>query len=870
MYTFIDGVQFYDKDEVDDLFAQNGSTGLSDRLYQEVIDRAAADDALGVRIDQEAGRLTQESNMRLLGDQTLTNQLTAIEQLWSTLISANFIDTDSNAIVVDDSGKSVRQIAHDEFYRQLVTDADDVKHQLDTLKELADYLQNNPTILTDIYTKLGLTWSLDTPTDFGTFDFSRVLTATDVDSAIVELHNTLVSKVGDLTQLTTTFKGNLVGAINEVKALAVAGGGGGGGGSGGADTTQLEAKLNAEIAARTHGDTDLGNRITASVGTLASLTTTAKDNLVAAVNEVQSEVNTTTSTANTANSTANTAKSTADTNKTAIGTLSSLTTTAKTNLVAAVNELQTEVNTATSTANTAKSTADTNKTAIGTLSSLTTTAKTNLVAAVNEVQSEVNTAKSTADTAKSTADTAKSTADTAKSTADTAKSTANTNKTAIGTLSSLTTTAKTNLVAAVNELQTEVNTKLARYSTTMLSGGFVSSSGGYISLRDFWNKLVERYGPSAEVHFVWSVDKSGFVSLDGTANTTSVYIDGCTVIYDSRGRPNEPWTAFHALVLNRDYTPYIMSADVTDSTTTLSTNKIYRLASVSDVRAAGNTYRYTYVVDSDAKLTAWANNDKSSGQDYTSVLIRKGTWTSSKGVNLTAAGTKVVVGEPGSKLVFTVRNNYSLYYLGNRPSDGYMQGVTLQCESGAGLFNCVNLTNCVVSAASYGFAGCTNLTSCSAIVTTTTNNSPSHGFIDCTNLTSCYGSGTGTGNNGYGYGFVRCDNISHCTGTGTGTTGYGFSGCTNLTSCSGYGSGTGSNGYGFGDCTNLTSCSGSGTGTTGYGFANCQCVILSKAGSRCTSAVFNSCYASNAKNSTYACADTANGGFNNTTNPSEG
>ena len=233
MYTFIDGVQFYDKDEVDGLFAQNGSTGMSGRLDQEIIDRAAADDALGARIDQEvqelsykltqeaqelSDKLTQESNMRLLGDQALSNQLTAIEQLWSTLVSANFIDTDSSAIVSDDSGKSIRQIAHDEFYRQMVTDADDVKQQLDTLKELADYLQNNPTILTDVYTKMGLTWSLDTPTDFGTFDFSGVLTATDIDSAIVELYNMLVNKAGDLTQLTTSFKGNIVGAVNELDA----------------------------------------------------------------------------------------------------------------------------------------------------------------------------------------------------------------------------------------------------------------------------------------------------------------------------------------------------------------------------------------------------------------------------------------------------------------------------------------------------------------------------------------------------------------------------------------------------------------------------------------------------------------------------
>lgn len=227
MYTLIDGVQFYDKDEIDDLFAQNGHTGLSDRINQEATDRAAADAALGARIDQEivdridgddaiADRLAQESNIRLLGDQTLANQLTALEQLWSTLIAANFIDTDNNNIISDDSGKSVRQIAHDEFYRQLVTDADNVKQQLDTLKELADYLQNNPTILTDIYTKLGVTWSLDTPTDFGVFDFSTVLNATDIDSAIVELYNVFNNKIGDLTQLTTTFKTNIVGAINEL------------------------------------------------------------------------------------------------------------------------------------------------------------------------------------------------------------------------------------------------------------------------------------------------------------------------------------------------------------------------------------------------------------------------------------------------------------------------------------------------------------------------------------------------------------------------------------------------------------------------------------------------------------------------------
>ena len=89
------------------------------------------------------------------------------------------------------------------------------------------------------------------------------------------------------------------------------------------------------------------------------------------------------------------------------------------------------------------------------------------------------------------------------------------------------------------------------------------------------------------------------------------------------------------------------------------------------------------MVDSNAKLTAWANNDKSGGQDYTSVLIRKGTWTSSKGVNLDAAGTKVVVGEAGSKLVFNGVEK-GLYYndLPTGP-DYYMRDVTVK-NTGSG------------------------------------------------------------------------------------------------------------------------------------------------------------------------------------------
>lgn len=108
------------------------------------------------------------------------------------------------------------------------------------------------------------------------------------------------------------------------------------------------------------------------------------------------------------------AKSEADTNATAIGDLTTLTTTAKTDLVSAINEVDSEASTANATAVQADGKADTNATAIGTLANLDTTAKTNLVSAVNEVNGNV------------------------------------------GTLSSLSTTAKTSSVAAINEVDSEI------------------------------------------------------------------------------------------------------------------------------------------------------------------------------------------------------------------------------------------------------------------------------------------------------------------------------------------------------------------------------------------------------------------------------
>ena len=100
-------------------------------------------------------------------------------------------------------------------------------------------------------------------------------------------------------------------------------------------------------------------RVTAVTGALTSLTTSAKGTLVAAINEHDTE----------------------------IGTLTSLTTSAKNNLVAAINEHDTELGNVGSLTTTAKNVAgaiNEHDTEIGDLTKLNTTNKTSLVNAVNE------------------------------------------------------------------------------------------------------------------------------------------------------------------------------------------------------------------------------------------------------------------------------------------------------------------------------------------------------------------------------------------------------------------------------------------------------------------------------------------------------
>jgi hypothetical protein len=110
---------------------------------------------------------------------------------------------------------------------------------------------------------------------------------------------------------------------------------------------------------------------------------------------------------------------------------------------------------------------------------------------------------------------------------------------------------------------------------------------------------------------------------------------------------------------------------------------------------------------------------------------------------------------------------------------------------------------------------------------------------------------------------MGCSILISCTGTGTGTGsgiygGSGFFICTVLNACTGIGSG--GIGNGFLSCTVITNCTGSGTGSSyGYGFADCKKMQQNRHGT-CTTAAYNTSYAD--AGMSYACADTAAGGYN--------
>ena len=142
----------------------------------------------------------------------------------------------------------------------------------------------------------------------------------------------------------------------------------------------------------------------------------------------------------------------------------------------------------------------------------------------------------------------------------------------------------------------------------------------------------------------------------------------------------------------------------------------------------------------------------------------------------------------------------------------------------------------------------------------------SHGFDHSKRLTNCEATATNTLYQGHTMAFYYCDYLDNCKGTASGAgSGLGvriaFDYCNYLMNCLGESSGNSTNieetGAPYRSCQNVTQCRSIAKCTNAPGFGSCSYM------SRCTSTKnFRNCYSGAANNSTYAAADTLNGGWN--------
>lgn len=297
---------------------------------------------------------------------------------------------------------------------------------------------------------------------------------------------------------------------------------------------------------------------------------------------------------------------------------------------------------------------------------------------------------------------------------------------------------------------------------------------------------------------------------------------------------------------------------------------------------------FTYVVDSDESLSAWVENK--AGNDYTAVLIKAGSWNCQKSLDLTATGTKIIVGEAGSKMVFNIDSSSVasaiLYSALPEMTDCFMANVHVLCNrSGNAIgFNlCVNLYNCsaeVNGGRASGFYKCENLLNCVAKCNAT-ETEYSVPFYYSNGLNNCIA--FATAQEGTAYGFSKCEKLNNCKvaelSSNVKVCGFnncnvcvgcslendvtypavnGFFGSKKLFACIAVANGA-TEGNAFYGCSCLDSCEGSGN----YGYYNCSGIKNCTAKTTSVAKAYNTSANLGDYNATYAYADTPEGGFNN-------
>ena len=234
---------------------------------------------------------------------------------------------------------------------------------------------------------------------------------------------------------------------------------------------------------------------------------------------------------------------------------------------------------------------------------------------------------------------------------------------------------------------------------------------------------------------------------------------------------------------------------------------------------------YTFVIRSANDWTAWVNN--TAGNDYTSILIKSGSYTVTGTPNLTTSGTIRVHGESGATINWSGSNSDII--TASTQTDCYIDGitfnVTLTAASGnqGALFRVGKVENCTMnytvnSTGGYGavFYNVHTVRDCTINMSfsSTTGRTRAIRYADC--VENCTITITGASSTNYLYGIIDSSNVvgNNVTITQTGTI---------------------------------------------YGVYNCKRVTRNTVSA---ATQYSNSYASTATSSTYACADTPNGGFN--------
>lgn len=279
----------------------------------------------------------------------------------------------------------------------------------------------------------------------------------------------------------------------------------------------------------------------------------------------------------------------------------------------------------------------------------------------------------------------------------------------------------------------------------------------------------------------------------------------------------------------------------------------------------------TFVVDSNDALTAWASN--TAGNVYTHVLIKPGTFQTSKTINLATSGTKTVVGMGGGKIV---KSGGGVGIQGNNSHDCKLIGVNVEVPSGApttAFHSCSHLIGCYGKVTCYGsdnyatFYNCQYLTDCVGYCTA--QNTFSCTFYKCQYLTNCYANTNNTSKN-YSYGFKDCNYLMNCNSDANSVgAAFGFHYCLCLINCrtwaesqTGY---TSFGGAGYFGCKRLLNCTGVGRCGTmpAYGFYDCKAMsgCDTEGNNASTTQTYRDCYMTKTGTGTPV-ADTAAGGYN--------